>query len=205
MLTTDLGACEWFVWDLRRSNLIDRGQLDQVIGGVPVQESGGRASAVVRIPHRQELPHRLPGRAPAPGQDAGLRPRAVHAHGRAGVRQHGHGLQGPLEDRHELVRRQGAAPPQHVERPHRPPQGAAVRADPTPVRRAVHRRGHGGRHALPRLAPRRGHDARQGRRRARPSFRAGCRRSSTRCRPPRDSTPPTRRACSTASSSRRIS
>ena len=31
-LTTDLGACEWFVWDLRRSNLIDRGQLDQVIG-----------------------------------------------------------------------------------------------------------------------------------------------------------------------------
>src|SRR3954452_827575 len=32
MLTTDLGACEWFVWDLRRSNLIDRGQLDSVIG-----------------------------------------------------------------------------------------------------------------------------------------------------------------------------
>lgn len=31
MATTDLGACEWFVWDLRRSNLIDRGQLDQVI------------------------------------------------------------------------------------------------------------------------------------------------------------------------------
>src|SRR5438552_15197917 len=32
MLTTDLGACEWFVWDLRRSNLLDRGQLDQVVG-----------------------------------------------------------------------------------------------------------------------------------------------------------------------------
>src|SRR3954466_1723693 len=32
MVTTELGACEWFVWDLRRSNLIDRGQLDQVIG-----------------------------------------------------------------------------------------------------------------------------------------------------------------------------
>src|SRR6201987_3541604 len=32
MLTTDLGACEWFVWDLRRSTLIERGQLDQVIG-----------------------------------------------------------------------------------------------------------------------------------------------------------------------------
>ncbi len=32
MMTTDLGACEWFVWDLRRSNLIDRGHLDQIIG-----------------------------------------------------------------------------------------------------------------------------------------------------------------------------
>lgn len=31
MVSTDLGACEWFVWDLRRSNLIDRGRLDQVI------------------------------------------------------------------------------------------------------------------------------------------------------------------------------
>jgi serine/threonine protein kinase len=32
MVTTDLGACEWFVWDLRRSNLLDRGLLDQVVG-----------------------------------------------------------------------------------------------------------------------------------------------------------------------------
>ncbi|HEV3261977.1 MAG TPA: serine/threonine-protein kinase [Gemmataceae bacterium] len=32
MAITELGACEWFVWDLRRSNLIDRGQLDQVVG-----------------------------------------------------------------------------------------------------------------------------------------------------------------------------
>src|SRR5690242_12613458 len=31
MVSTELGACEWFVWDLRRSNLIDRGQLDQVV------------------------------------------------------------------------------------------------------------------------------------------------------------------------------
>src|SRR5271156_6301354 len=31
MVSTELGACEWFVWDLRRSNLIDRGQLDQMI------------------------------------------------------------------------------------------------------------------------------------------------------------------------------
>jgi serine/threonine protein kinase len=32
MVSAELGACEWFVWDLRRSNLIDRGQLDEVVG-----------------------------------------------------------------------------------------------------------------------------------------------------------------------------
>ena len=31
MVTNDLGACEWFVWDLRRSGLIDRGQLDSLV------------------------------------------------------------------------------------------------------------------------------------------------------------------------------
>jgi serine/threonine protein kinase len=31
-VSSELGACEWFVWDLRKSGLIDRGQLDQVIG-----------------------------------------------------------------------------------------------------------------------------------------------------------------------------
>jgi serine/threonine-protein kinase len=31
MASTDLGACEWFVWNLQRSNLIDRGQLDQIV------------------------------------------------------------------------------------------------------------------------------------------------------------------------------
>jgi serine/threonine-protein kinase len=32
MVSTELGACEWFVWDLRRSNLIERGSLDQIVG-----------------------------------------------------------------------------------------------------------------------------------------------------------------------------
>lgn len=32
MVSTELGACEWFVWDLRRSNLLDRGRLDQIVG-----------------------------------------------------------------------------------------------------------------------------------------------------------------------------
>jgi serine/threonine-protein kinase len=31
MATAELGACEWFVYELRRSNLIERGQLEQVV------------------------------------------------------------------------------------------------------------------------------------------------------------------------------
>jgi tRNA A-37 threonylcarbamoyl transferase component Bud32 len=32
MVSSELGACEWFVWDIRKSGLIDRGHLDQLIG-----------------------------------------------------------------------------------------------------------------------------------------------------------------------------
>src|SRR5437773_6126101 len=46
MMTTDLGACEWFVWDLRRSNLIDRGQLDQVIGEFLSKHPGAEPPAL---------------------------------------------------------------------------------------------------------------------------------------------------------------
>jgi serine/threonine-protein kinase len=48
MLTTDLGACEWFVWDLRRSNLIDRGQLDQIIGEFLNKNPGAEPSALAQ-------------------------------------------------------------------------------------------------------------------------------------------------------------
>ncbi len=40
MVTAELGACEWFVWDLRRSNLIDRGQLEAIIGEFLQQNPG---------------------------------------------------------------------------------------------------------------------------------------------------------------------
>src|SRR5215510_9925430 len=46
MLSTDLGACEWFVWDLRRSSLIDRGQLDQVIGDFLSKHPGAEPPAL---------------------------------------------------------------------------------------------------------------------------------------------------------------
>jgi len=46
MVTTDLGACEWFVWDLRRSNLLDRGQLDQVVGEFLEKNPGAEPPAL---------------------------------------------------------------------------------------------------------------------------------------------------------------
>src|SRR6059058_5084661 len=41
MVSSELGACEWFVWDLRRSNLIDRGRLDQIVGEFLSRHPGG--------------------------------------------------------------------------------------------------------------------------------------------------------------------
>jgi serine/threonine protein kinase len=49
MLTTDLGACEWFVWDLRRSNLIDRGQLDQLVGEFLQKNPGAEPPALAEF------------------------------------------------------------------------------------------------------------------------------------------------------------
>ena len=50
MVTTELGACEWFVWDLRRSNLIDRGQLDKVIGEFLATSPGAEPTALAEEP-----------------------------------------------------------------------------------------------------------------------------------------------------------
>jgi serine/threonine-protein kinase len=48
MLTTDLGACEWFVWDLRRSNLIERGQLDAIVGEFLTANPGAEPPALAQ-------------------------------------------------------------------------------------------------------------------------------------------------------------
>ncbi len=55
MMTTDLGACEWFVWDLRRSNLIDRGQLDQVIGEYLGKNPGAEPPALADYLIQQKI------------------------------------------------------------------------------------------------------------------------------------------------------
>jgi serine/threonine-protein kinase len=48
MTATELGACEWFVWDLRRSNLLDRGQLDQVVHEFLKKEPRAEPAALAR-------------------------------------------------------------------------------------------------------------------------------------------------------------
>src|SRR5436190_7127077 len=48
MATTELGACEWFVWNLQRSNLIDRGQLDQVVGEFLKRQPRAEPSALAQ-------------------------------------------------------------------------------------------------------------------------------------------------------------
>jgi serine/threonine protein kinase len=53
--STDLGACEWFVWDLRRSNLIDRGQLDQIVGEFLNRHPGAEPPALAEYLIQQEI------------------------------------------------------------------------------------------------------------------------------------------------------
>jgi serine/threonine protein kinase len=55
MVTTDLGACEWFVWDLRRSNLIDRGQLDQIVGEFLNRHPGAEPPALAEYLVGQQI------------------------------------------------------------------------------------------------------------------------------------------------------
>ncbi len=55
MLTTDLGACEWFVWDLRRSNLVERGQLDQVVGEFLGKNPGAEPPALAEYLKNQNI------------------------------------------------------------------------------------------------------------------------------------------------------
>jgi serine/threonine-protein kinase len=55
MVSTELGACEWFVWDLRRSNLIDRGQLDQIIGEFLGKHPGAEPPALAEYLVGQQI------------------------------------------------------------------------------------------------------------------------------------------------------
>jgi serine/threonine-protein kinase len=53
--TTNLGACEWFVWDLRRSHLIDNETLDPVVAAFLMQHPEGEPPALAQHMVEQKL------------------------------------------------------------------------------------------------------------------------------------------------------
>jgi serine/threonine-protein kinase len=55
MAIANLGACEWFVWDLRRSHLIDNETLDQVVATFLMQQPQGEPPALAQQMVEQKL------------------------------------------------------------------------------------------------------------------------------------------------------
>ena len=99
MVTSDLGACEWFVWDLRRSGLIDRGQLDQIVGEFLKRNPRAEAPALAEYLVDQGTLTAFQAERVLNGKTPGARARAVRPARRHRLRQHGPGLQGQLEER----------------------------------------------------------------------------------------------------------
>ena len=124
MVTTDLGACEWFVWDLRRSNLIDRGQLDQVIGEFLNKNPGAEPPALAEFLVGQGILTDFQAERLLQGKTQGFVLGPFTLMDALGSGSMGTVYKAQSKTDNQLVRRQGAAAAQHVERPHRPPQGA---------------------------------------------------------------------------------
>jgi serine/threonine-protein kinase len=72
MVSTDLGACEWFVWDLRRSNLIDRGQLDQLVGEFLGKHPGAEPPALAEFLIKQGILTQFQGERLLQGKTQGF-------------------------------------------------------------------------------------------------------------------------------------
>src|SRR5437660_3786986 len=72
MVTSDLGACEWFVWDLRRSGLIDRGQLDSIVSDFLKRNPRAEAPALAEFLVDQETITTFQAERILNGKSAGL-------------------------------------------------------------------------------------------------------------------------------------
>ena len=72
MVTSDLGACEWFVWDLRRSGLIDRGQLDGIVNDFLKRNPRAEAPALAEFLIHQETITEFQAERILNGKSAGL-------------------------------------------------------------------------------------------------------------------------------------
>ena len=168
MMTTDLGACEWFVWDLRRSNLIDRGQLDQVIGEYLQKNPGAEPPALAEYLIGQGILTDFQAERLLQGKTQGfvLGPFTL-------MDSLGTGSMGTVYKARSKTDNDWYAvkvlPRRSMWRRF---ASLAARcrlrfeAVPPPVRGSVCRCRHGWRHALPGLADGRGRDARQNRREA---------------------------------------
>jgi serine/threonine-protein kinase len=55
MANVNLGACEWFVWDLRRSHLLENETLDQVVAAFLMQQPQGEPPALAQQMVEQKL------------------------------------------------------------------------------------------------------------------------------------------------------
>src|SRR5207237_3045959 len=55
MTSTNLGACEWFVWDIRRSHLIDNETLDQAVTSFLTRQPQGEPPALAETMVQEKL------------------------------------------------------------------------------------------------------------------------------------------------------
>ena len=177
MMTTDLGACEWFVWDLRRSNLIDRGQLDQVIGEFLAKNPGAEPPALAEYLVGQGILTEFQAERLLQGKTQGfvLGPFTLMDALGTGSMGTVYKAQSKNDSNWYAVKVLPRRSMWNVRIARR--KVRALRAVPASVGRAVRRRRHRRRHALPGLADGRGRDARQDRP-ARRQARARSRRPS---------------------------
>jgi serine/threonine-protein kinase len=72
MMTAELGACEWFVWDLRRSNLVERGRLDQLVGDFLAQRPQAEPAELADFLVEQSILTRFQADSLLAGKNQGL-------------------------------------------------------------------------------------------------------------------------------------
>ena len=176
MVTTDLGACEWFVWDLRRSGLIDRGQLDQIVGEFLKQNPRAEPPALAEYLVGQGILTAFQAERMLQGKTQGLVLGPYVLMDAIGPGSMGRSTRPARRTTTTRTRsrccRGGACGTSAW-----PAARSGRSAVQPPGRRAVRGRRHRRRPALPGLAARRGDDARSGRR----SRRASCRRTWRLC------------------------
>ena len=163
MVSTDLGACEWFVWDLRRSNLIDRGQLDQTVSDFLSKDPGAEPPALADYLVSQKVLTRFQADRVLQGKVQGFVLGPFTLMDALGSGSMGTVYKARSKNDQNWYAVKVLPQAQHVEYSSGPPQGTGLRAVQAPFRRSFRGRGHRRQHALPGLAPGRRRNARSAR------------------------------------------